>query len=264
MDTFIFPLLMGAQQTSGAEGAAGGSLLATFIPFILIILIFYLLIIRPQSKKRKETEKMLGALRKGDRVVTIEGLYGTIQSVKEATVILRVADNVKFEVLRSAISSTVDAKDEVREESKPSIQEDQKPAWQQNEERDRQAREEKENYKRNVSSGAISFEGEINKITNVMEEYKQGQVKWLEMYQKYMDSLNADAPDNETGRWVYDYELKSFNDCRNKLVLLLEIRDNPVLRRLINDCDELENTNYSNLSVQAKFKEEFEPHYHNG
>jgi len=109
MNSFIFPLLMGAQQATGAEGVppTGGSLLGSFIPFIAIILIFYLLIIRPQGKKRKETEKMLGALKKGDKVVTIGGLYGTIQSVKETTVIMKVDDNVKLEFLRSAISSVV-------------------------------------------------------------------------------------------------------------------------------------------------------------
>jgi len=108
MNTFILPLLMGAQQAAG-EGTAptGGSLIGSFIPFIAIILIFYLLIIRPQSKKRKETEKMLGAIKKGDKVVTIGGLYGTIQSVKETTVIMKVDDNVKLEFLRSAISSIV-------------------------------------------------------------------------------------------------------------------------------------------------------------
>ncbi|MCL2210924.1 MAG: preprotein translocase subunit YajC [Treponema sp.] len=109
MNLFIFSLLMGAQQAAGAEGVppTGGSLLGSFIPFIVIILIFYLLIIRPQSKKRKDTEKMLGALKKGDKVVTIGGLYGTIQSVKETTVIMKVDDNVKLEFLRSAISNVV-------------------------------------------------------------------------------------------------------------------------------------------------------------
>jgi preprotein translocase subunit YajC len=108
MNTFIFPLLMAGQQTVGADGAAtGGSLISTFIPFILVIGIFYFLIIRPQSKKRKETEKMLSELKKGDKVVTIGGLHGTIQSVKESTVILKVDDNVKLEFLRSSISTIV-------------------------------------------------------------------------------------------------------------------------------------------------------------
>ncbi|MCL2759953.1 MAG: preprotein translocase subunit YajC [Treponema sp.] len=107
MYTFILPLLMGAPPP-GADGAAsGGNMFAQFLPFIAIILIFYLLIIRPQNKKRKETERMLSALKKGDKIVTIGGLYGTIQSVKETTVIIKADDNVKLEFLRSAISSIV-------------------------------------------------------------------------------------------------------------------------------------------------------------
>lgn len=105
MNTFVLPLLM-APPPSGAEAGSGG-LIATFLPFIAIIAIFYFLIIRPQSKKRKETEKMLSALKKGDKVVTIGGLHGTIQSVKESTVIIKADDNVKLEFLRSAVSSIV-------------------------------------------------------------------------------------------------------------------------------------------------------------
>jgi len=105
MDSFILPLLMGAPQgAAGTEGAAGAGLMS-LLPFVFIIFIFYFLIIRPQNKKRKETEKMLSELKKGDKIVTIGGLYGTIQSVKETTVIIKVDDNVKLEFLRSAISS---------------------------------------------------------------------------------------------------------------------------------------------------------------
>jgi len=108
MNLFVFQLLMAAPQQAGADGAAtGGSLITTFIPFIAIIAIFYFLIIRPQNKKRKETDKMLSALKKGDKVVTIGGLHGTIQSVKESTVIIKADDNVKLEFLRSAISNVV-------------------------------------------------------------------------------------------------------------------------------------------------------------
>ena len=105
MNTFILPLLMGAPQ-GGADGAAGGGLMS-FLPFIAIIAIFYFLIIRPQSKKRKDTEKMLSTLRKGDRIVTIGGIYGTIQNVRDTTVIVKVDENVKLEFLRSAISSVI-------------------------------------------------------------------------------------------------------------------------------------------------------------
>jgi len=104
MNLFNLPLLMPVAE--GAE-AGPGSLIGTFLPFIAVILIFYLLIIRPQNKKRKETEKMLGAIKKGDKIVTIGGIHGTVQSVKESTVIIKVDDNVKLEFLRSAVSSIV-------------------------------------------------------------------------------------------------------------------------------------------------------------
>ena len=105
MNTFIIPLLMAVPQTGDGGTMGGGDLFMSFLPIIAIIAIFYFLIIRPQNKKRKETDKMHAALKKGDRVVTIGGLYGTIHSVKDTTVILKADDNVKLEFLRTAISS---------------------------------------------------------------------------------------------------------------------------------------------------------------
>ena len=112
MNSFVLPLLMGPPP--GGEG--GGAGFMHFLPFVFIILIFYFLIIRPQSKKRKETEKVLSALKKGDKVVTIGGLHGVIQSVKETTVIVKADDNVKLEFLRSAISTVVTAAKEDKDE----------------------------------------------------------------------------------------------------------------------------------------------------
>jgi len=106
MNNFVSFLLMAAPQ-AGGEGQGGGSLLTNIIPFAAIILIFYFLLIRPQNKKRKETEKMLSAIKKGDKVVTIGGIHGTVQNVKESTVLLKVDDNVKIEFLRTAISSVI-------------------------------------------------------------------------------------------------------------------------------------------------------------
>ncbi|MDR2482818.1 MAG: preprotein translocase subunit YajC [Treponema sp.] len=92
----------------GAEGAPGaGNFVTTLIPFAVIIGIFYFLIIRPQNKKQKETQKMLAAIKKGDKVVTIGGVHGVIQSVKESSVIVKVDENTKMEFSRSAISSVV-------------------------------------------------------------------------------------------------------------------------------------------------------------
>jgi preprotein translocase subunit YajC len=103
MNSFVFSLLLGGQQ--GAEGASAGSGIMGFLPLVAIIGIFYFLIIRPQNKKQKDTQKMLSALKKGDKIVTIGGIHGTIQSVRESTVIVRVDDNIKLEFSRSAIST---------------------------------------------------------------------------------------------------------------------------------------------------------------
>ena len=120
MYTFVLPLLMGAPP-QGAEAGPGG-IITSFLPFIAVILIFYFLIIRPQNKKRKETERMLGSLKKGDKVVTIGGIHGIIQSVKDTTVIVKVDDNVKLEFLRSAISTvtTIAKEDKIEDKSSES------------------------------------------------------------------------------------------------------------------------------------------------
>jgi preprotein translocase subunit YajC len=117
MNSFVLYLLMAAPQ--GGEGTAGASNpLMTFLPFVAIIAIFYFLIIRPQNKKQKETQKMLSALKKGDKIVTIGGIHGTIQNVKEQTVIVKVDEDTKLEFSRSAISNVqAAAKEERIEES---------------------------------------------------------------------------------------------------------------------------------------------------
>ena len=102
--------LMGAQPQDGNP-------IMSFLPLIAIIGIFYFLIIRPQGKKQKETQKMLSALRKGDRIVTVGGLHGVIQSIRESTVIVRVDENTKLEFNRAAIATvTSNARDEKEDE----------------------------------------------------------------------------------------------------------------------------------------------------
>ncbi|MDR2784798.1 MAG: preprotein translocase subunit YajC [Treponema sp.] len=121
MNSLKMFLLMGSP-----DGAAGGSgnFITTLIPFALIIVIFYFFIIRPQNKKQKETQKMLSALKKGDRVVTIGGLHGVIQSVKESTVIMKVDENTKLEFSRSAVSSvSAQAKDDREDKEEKQIEE---------------------------------------------------------------------------------------------------------------------------------------------
>ncbi len=78
--------------------------LLNLLPLILIFVIFYFLLIRPQKSKEKEHSKMLGNLNKNDEVVTSSGIHGTIVNVKDKSVILRIDDNVKMEIEKSAIA----------------------------------------------------------------------------------------------------------------------------------------------------------------
>jgi len=92
-------------MTGGGEGG-GGSLITSLMPLALIFVIMYMLIIRPQQKKQKDHQRMIDALKKGDEIVTNGGVHGTIMGVKERdqTLIVKIADNVKIEVSRSAVA----------------------------------------------------------------------------------------------------------------------------------------------------------------
>ena len=102
MEQFI--LLM-AQPSNG--GSAGPSLMANLILFGSIILIFYFMIIRPQQKRQKERQRMLDNMKKGDRVVTAGGIYGTIEGIEDRSVLVKIADNVKVKVDRGSISAVL-------------------------------------------------------------------------------------------------------------------------------------------------------------
>lgn len=100
--------LMGAPPQQDGAAGGGGSLLFTLLPFVLIFAIFYFLVIRPQAKRQKETVKMLDSLKQGDRVVTSGGLFGTVAGTKDNVVVLKVADQVRVEVAKSAITAVVE------------------------------------------------------------------------------------------------------------------------------------------------------------
>jgi preprotein translocase subunit YajC len=80
-------------------------MLTSLLPFVFMIVIFYFLLIRPQQRRQKEHQRLLSSLKTGDRVVTSGGIHGLIANVKDTTVLLKVADNVKIEVDKSAISN---------------------------------------------------------------------------------------------------------------------------------------------------------------
>jgi preprotein translocase subunit YajC len=76
------------------------------LPILLFIPVFYLLLIRPQQKRQKQWQQMLGAIKTGDRVTTAGGIRGVILSIKDDAIVIRVApDNLKLEVAKTAIAS---------------------------------------------------------------------------------------------------------------------------------------------------------------
>ena len=77
--------------------------LSGFLPIILLFVVFYFFLIRPQQTQQKRRREMLSSLSKGDRVITIGGIYGMIKEIKEDTLILRVADNVNIKIVRNGI-----------------------------------------------------------------------------------------------------------------------------------------------------------------
>jgi preprotein translocase subunit YajC len=79
------------------------NMLMQMFPLILIFVLFYFVLIRPQQKRQKEHQKLVEALKTGDKVVTSAGIHGIIANVKDTTVIVKVAENVKIELDRSAV-----------------------------------------------------------------------------------------------------------------------------------------------------------------
>lgn len=98
-------------MSADAAGSSTGSMATTMITFVLIILIFYFLMIRPQRKRDKETQAMLSAMKKGDKVVSIGGIHGTVVAVKESSVIVKVDDNTRIEFSKNAISQVLNKKE---------------------------------------------------------------------------------------------------------------------------------------------------------
>lgn len=102
-------------QTAAAPAGQMGSLVFAIVAMILI---FYFFLIRPQKKQEKETKKMLDALKKGDKIVTIGGIYGTIFNVTESTVVIKVDDNTKIEFSKTAVSRVIADEDKKVAEKK--------------------------------------------------------------------------------------------------------------------------------------------------
>ena len=97
MSIFSIPLLL-------AQGGAPPQGLLQFVPILLIFGIFYFLLIAPMRKRQKALQALVDAVGKGDKVITNGGLYGEVATVHEGWVVLKIADNVKVRIAKSAIS----------------------------------------------------------------------------------------------------------------------------------------------------------------
>jgi preprotein translocase subunit YajC len=96
--------MMSVAWAQGAASGTTGSTILSFLPFVLIFVIFYFLLILPQQKRQKKLKAMLEALKKGDKVVTSSGIWGTITNLGKETVTVQIADNTKIKVQRDHIS----------------------------------------------------------------------------------------------------------------------------------------------------------------
>ena len=102
--------LLYAETTAGPAAAPSApSPLISLMPLLIIFVIFYFLLIRPQQKKMKSHKKMIGELKKGDMVVTSSGFYATIVGVGDASFEIKLADNVKVKILKSAVNEKIGA-----------------------------------------------------------------------------------------------------------------------------------------------------------
>lgn len=89
-------LMTGGQQQGG---------IMSFLPLVAIVVVFYFFMIRPQMKKAKDQKKYIESLKKGDKILTIGGIYGKIVEVKEdATIIMEVEDGSKMRISKNAVS----------------------------------------------------------------------------------------------------------------------------------------------------------------
>ena len=89
------------QAAAGAAPAGGGGMMWVMILAMLAIMYFFM--IRPQRKQQKELEQFRNGLQKGDKVVTVGGIYGTIDEIKDTTVLIRVDGDTKLKVSKNAI-----------------------------------------------------------------------------------------------------------------------------------------------------------------
>ena len=98
----LMPLAVAEDQPSMTE-----QLMRSVPMFALVGIAFYFVLIRPQQKQRKEQEALLKNVKTGDKVLLNSGIFGIVSNVKEKSLMVKIADNVKIEVLKTAVGSVV-------------------------------------------------------------------------------------------------------------------------------------------------------------
>jgi preprotein translocase subunit YajC len=105
MDFISSAYAMGTTGTGTTS--SGGSSFISFIPIIAMVAIFYFLLIRPQQKRAKEHRDMLGAMKRGDKVITSGGIYGEVTGLEDKSVTIEIAPKVRIKVTRESVSAII-------------------------------------------------------------------------------------------------------------------------------------------------------------
>jgi preprotein translocase subunit YajC len=113
MQSVVMSQLFGGGGTGGSGSTA--STILSLVPFALIFVIFYFLVILPQQKRAKQQKALLEALKKGDKVVTASGIWGTVTNLGKATVTLQIADTTKIRIQRDQIARLRGGDDEEKD-----------------------------------------------------------------------------------------------------------------------------------------------------
>lgn len=110
----MFDLISTAYALGGgpSDGGQQPNPIASLLPFALMFLVLYLLILRPQMKKQRNQQRMIDELEKNDEIVTSGGIHGTILNIKDDILVVKIADNVKIEVSRAAVSRVKNREDD--------------------------------------------------------------------------------------------------------------------------------------------------------
>jgi preprotein translocase subunit YajC len=101
----LHPFLIILADTAAAPAAQGPFSLGPLVPIGCLIAVFYFMAIRPQAQRQKQLDALIKSVKTGDKIVTSSGIHGLVSNVKETTLIVKIADNVKIELDKSCIGS---------------------------------------------------------------------------------------------------------------------------------------------------------------